>query len=156
MQHLADHKNESPTIIYQQWTKQAFLEAQWKWYIFSCICEKSSFGRIKHHCRKFSFASFQNLWKSSIPSKCKFFIWTVIHQRINTMMLYRGETQATAYHPNGVSHANLLSKTLIIYSYTAPRLNTYGKRPFRRLILFSLCQIQKNCALSFAISKTKA
>lgn len=43
---------------------------------------------------------FNNLWQASIPKRCKFFIWTLFHKKLNTSDRLQKKLSGTALNPN--------------------------------------------------------
>ena len=42
----------------------------------------------------------KHLWRSHIPQKCKFFIWTMVHQKLNTMDNIQKRNPSMCLNPN--------------------------------------------------------
>lgn len=100
----------------------------------------------------FNHTHFSNMWKVSIPKKCKFFIWSIIHGGINTIYgsTSKGGARALASILTGAISVNQTMKRLIFSLLDTVHLPSFGITFPDLQIMCSQVMILKPCALNFA------
>ncbi|KAA0056929.1 LINE-1 retrotransposable element ORF2 protein [Cucumis melo var. makuwa] len=79
-----------------------------------------------HDVASISPSTFKNLWQSDIPKTGKFFIWSLLHECLNTMISYKKDFQIGVSILGGALCANATLKIWTTFLHLTPLLMASG------------------------------